>query len=80
MFSLMFEKQFATLLPGEDTNARITDLLNYVRLENRVLHSKEELNQMENIIDYFYANQKIQKFREESRGALLGVLKELTEN
>ena len=79
MFSLMFEKQFATLLPGEDTNARITDLLNYVGLENRVLHCEEELIQIENPINYSKANQKLLNFREESRAALLSVISEITE-
>lgn len=79
MFSLMFQKQFATLLPGEQTNARINDLLEYVGLENRVLRFKEELSQIENTINYTEANQKIKDFREASRVALLSALSELAE-
>jgi hypothetical protein len=79
MFSLMFQKQFATLLPGEQTNARINDLLEYVGLENRVLHCEEELIQIENPINYSKANQKLLNFREESRAALLSVISEITE-
>lgn len=79
MFSLMFQKQFATLLPGEQTNARIKDLLKYVGLENRIVHCKEELNQLENEIDYFSASQIIKKFSEESKVALLSGLSEIAE-
>ena len=79
MFSLMFQKQFATLLPREQTNARINDLLEYVGLENRVIHCKEELIQLENEIDYFSADQVIKDFREESRAALLRALSEIAE-
>ena len=77
MFSLMFQKQFATLLPGEQTNARINDLLEYVGLENRVIHCKEELIQLENEIDYYFADQVIKDFREESRAELLSALSEI---
>lgn len=79
MFSLMFQKQFATLLPGEQTNARINDLLKYVGLEERVMHCTEELKQLENEIDYSYANQVIKGFRKESRKALLSALAKISE-
>lgn len=79
MFSLMFEKQFATLLPGEHTNARITDLLDYVGFENRVIHCEKELKQLENKIDYAHANQLIKDFRKESRKALLSTLAKISE-
>lgn len=79
MFSLMFQKQFATLLPGEQTNARINDLLEYVDLKKRILHCKEELNQIERTINYSKANQKLLNFREESRAALLSVISEMAE-
>lgn len=79
MFSLMFQKQFATLLPGEQTNARINDLLEYVDLKKRILHCEEELIQIENPINYSKANQKLLNFREESRAVLLSVISEITE-
>ncbi len=80
MFSLMFQKQFATLLPGEQTNARINDLLEYVGLENRVIHGYEELVQLETKIDYFSVNQVLENFREESGAALLRALSEMEES
>lgn len=77
MFSLMFHKQFATLLPGEQTNARINDLLEYVGLENRIIHCKEELIQLKKEIDYCSAEKVIIDFREKSRDALLSALSDM---
>ena len=76
MFSLMFQKPFATLLPGKQTNARINDLLKYVGLENRIIHSKEDLFQLETHIDYTCANKILNEFREKSRIELLSALRE----
>lgn len=78
MFSLLFQKQFATLLPGEKTNARINDLLHYVGLENRIIHSTEELDRIHEPIDYSYAEKRIRNFSKESKAALLDTLSELT--
>ena len=71
MFSLLFNKQFATLLPGEHTNARINDILQYVGLDNRIIHSTAELEQIGKKIDYSHTNQIIKEFREKSRNSLL---------
>lgn len=79
MFSILFQKQFATLLPGEQTNARINDLLSFVGLESRIIHSNEEINQLEDEIDYSFANKIISDFREESRAALMKSLSEMVE-
>lgn len=78
MFSLLFQKQFATLLPGEKTNARINDLLHYVGLEDRIIHSTEELDRIRKPVDYSYAEKRIQNFSKESKAALLDTLSELT--
>ena len=78
MFSLLFQKQFATLLPGEKTNARINDLLHYVGLEDRIIHSTEELDRIRKPVDYSYAEKRIQNFSKESKVALLDTLSELT--
>lgn len=79
MFSLLFHKQFATLLPGTQTNARIKDILQYVGLEDRIVHSAEDLAQIETEIDYTHANQVIVKFKTESEEALLNALSEISE-
>ena len=80
MFSLMFQKQFVTLLPGERTNARINDLLKFVGLENRVIHCREELAQIEREIDYSFTNQVMRDFRDKSRVALTNALSEVAGN
>lgn len=79
MFSLLFNKQFVTFLPGEQTNARIRDLLRYVKLEDRIVNSTEDLRQIENEIDYDNVNQVIKKFSEASRKSLLDVLLKMSE-
>ena len=79
MFSLMFQKQFATLLPGEQTNARINDLLKYVGLENRIVRAEDDLAQLETHIDYTCASQILNDFKEKSRAELLNTLRETTE-
>lgn len=79
MFSLLFQKQFATLLPGEKTNARIKDLLHYVGLEDRIINSKDKLNQICNLIDYIDAEKVIAQFSEASRTTLLEALSNISE-
>lgn len=71
MFSVLFNKQFATLLPGTQTNARIKDMLCYVGLENRIIHSVDELEKMEHKIDFAYTNKIIKEFRQKSKEELL---------
>ena len=42
-FSVMFHKQFITLLPGENTNARIEDFLTLLGLKNRFVTDRPSL-------------------------------------
>ena len=74
MFSLLFEKQFATLLPGEKTNARIQDMLAFVGLEDRILHNKSQISCIEKEIDYSSVRGKINQFRKASQQMLLDCL------
>ena len=76
MFSLMFNKPFATLLPGEKTNARIEDLLKNVGLEDRILRKEEDLIALERPIDYAKANEILKNLKETSRELLLQTLAE----
>lgn len=71
MFSLMFNKPFASLLPGTQTNARIEDLLRYVGLENRILRTAEDLNILGQHIDYTNPNAIMKEWKETSRALLL---------
>ncbi len=75
MFSLLFNKPFATLLPGEKTNARINDILSFSELGDRILHSSEELANIEKSIDFSNANRIIEEFIFKSKEALLDALK-----
>lgn len=76
MFSLMFNKPFATLLPGEKTNARIEDVLKLVGLENRILRSVSELCVLEETIDYSKANEIMNELQATSRAMLLQALED----
>ena len=75
MFSLMFNKQFATLLPCSKTNARIEDILSYVDLSNRILRTEDDVAHLSNFIDYSYANEKLSELRSKSQQMLLDALK-----
>ncbi len=77
MFSLLFEKQFATLLPGEKTNARIQDMLSFVGLEDRILHNKAHISCIGKAIDYTPVREKIDQFRKASGQMLLDCLNEI---
>ena len=52
-FSMIFEKQFFTILPDEHTNERITDILTIRGLLNRIITDKSDIETALNkIIDY----------------------------
>ena len=52
-FSLMFQKQFFTILPGEHTNERIVDLLNMRTLSHRIVTDQTSLDTLgDTPIDY----------------------------
>lgn len=44
LFSIIFGKRFATLLPGENTNARITDFLDGVNLSGRIVEDTDAID------------------------------------
>ena len=77
MFSLLANKQFASLLPGEKTNARIVDILSYVGLQDRVIHSTSELSKLLSKIDFSEANERIAAFKARSAELLLKNINEL---
>lgn len=52
-FSLIFEKQFFTILPDEHTNERIEDLLEQRGLKNRIVSDNSDLGiVLDDVIDY----------------------------
>lgn len=66
MFSIIFNKPFATLLPNIQTNERIEGLLKYFGLENRIIKNLEDLGQLKEVIDFAPVNAKLEQFRSES--------------
>lgn len=80
MFSLMFKKPFATLLPGAKTNARIEDVLKQVGLQDRILRTQEQLAVLQDPIDYTAPEQILAQLRTDSRALLLNALKDTEVN
>ena len=70
MFSLMFNKPFATLLPGEKTNARIEDLLKVAGLQERILRDPAQLEVLNKPIDYTQTNETLSQLRADSQALL----------
>lgn len=77
MFSVLFEKQFATLLPNVNTNVRIEDVLSFLGLQGRIIYENQDLVCLEKKIDYTPVRQKIFQFAEDSRKLLLTALKDM---
>ena len=77
MFSLLFNKPFATLLPGKKTNARIEDVLGLAGLKDRIIHSVDMLNNIEKQIDFTQANRIVEELSFKSKEALLNTLKNI---
>lgn len=80
MFSLLFGKPFATLLPGEKTNARIEDLLKLVGLENRILRDQSQLAQLEMAIDYTKPSEILEELKHASQDLLRQALADMAED
>ena len=77
LFSILFNKQFATLLPGEKTNARIEDVLSYVGLSHRIVRSDEDLSCLTKQIEFSEVTSTVANWRKESRTLLLQTLEKL---
>ncbi|MBQ3550344.1 MAG: polysaccharide pyruvyl transferase family protein [Clostridia bacterium] len=74
MFSVLFNKPFATLLPGTKTNARIEDLLDFVGLKSRMVNSESALDCLSENIEWTAVNDIVNGFRADSCQALLKAL------
>lgn len=74
IFSILFNKPFSALLPGENTNARIENLLTFLGLNNRVIHNIQELDMLKEPIDYSGVNCHLASFKEKSIHQLLSVI------
>lgn len=77
LFSIMYHKQFATLLPDTSTNERIEDLLDWTNLGNRIIKNKNSMDEtFFSSIDYASVDIAINRKRETSRNFLVSSVKE----
>lgn len=79
VFSIIYEKNYYVFKRFSDqdkmsTNTRVTNLLDRLRLNDRLVKQYEELNL--NVIDYESVNYRVQQFRDESRTFLINALME----
>lgn len=75
-FSVMFEKQFFTILPGEHTNERITDLLEIRGLTSRIITDETNLEEtLDAVIDYSETND-YKQYQEKSKEYLQRALRD----
>ena len=78
LFSLLFEKEFCTLLPEAGTNTRIEDLLSYFGLSERIVHQSSDIARLETAIDYSIVTPHLERFADQSRALLDSILKDCT--
>ena len=52
LFSILFQKQFCTLLPEAGTNTRIEDLLSNFKLPERIIHNRSEIKNLDVDVDF----------------------------
>ena len=63
LFSILFQKQFCTLLPEAGTNTRIEDLLSYFELSERIIHNVDLKINFESTINI--KNELVSKSKEQ---------------
>ncbi len=74
VFSVLFEKQFCSLLPESNTNTRIVDWLNYCGLQKRIVKNESDINNAKNKIDYHPVMQKVDSLIDSSKKQLIEVI------
>jgi polysaccharide pyruvyl transferase WcaK-like protein len=74
LFSILFNKNFISLLPHENTNARITELLELVGLKHRIITSEKGLDVIVEPTNFEKTNKIIQEFSKNSKDKLIEVL------
>ena len=77
VFSILFNKQFCTLLPEAGTNTRIEDVLSFFSLSRRIVKSENDVKMIDvrNNIDFAEVNKKLTSFVSESQSKLNDALK-----
>lgn len=79
LFSLLFEKQFCTLLPEAGTNTRIEDLLSFFDISNRIVRNATELEQLQNNIDFNQVTPVLNRFAKDSREQINQILSNINQ-
>ena len=70
IFSVLFNKQFCTLLPEAGTNTRIEDALSYYELSDRIIRNESEIGHLDKLIIFNKANAIKEKLVERSKKRL----------
>lgn len=79
LFSVLYQKQFLTLLPNESTNDRIIDFLSNLELDHRILRKPEDIDKcILDPIDYDNAQRRLCQFLDESTKYLTDVLEKIS--
>lgn len=74
LFSLLFGKQFCTLLPEAGTNTRIEDLLSYYNMKDRIITRIEDISNLESIIEFDEVQAKMDNIVKNSKALLNNAL------
>lgn len=80
LFSIIYKKQFYTLLPGKSTNARILDLLELLCLQSRIITSDFNFNATQEMIDYSKIQSAKEKIISRSKIYIKSVLENFNES
>lgn len=75
LFSLLFEKQFCTLLPEAGTNTRIEDLLGFFGVSDRIICTSADLKNLNVNINFDQVTPALKQFASESKQSLDVILK-----
>lgn len=76
LFSILLHKEFCTLLPEAGTNARIEDLLGFFGISQRIIHSENELVQLDAKLDFNSADKIRKSLVDKSKEQLIKAIKE----
>lgn len=77
IFSILFHKQFATLLPDINTNTRINDLLCFCNLIDRLMTTESRLEGLFLPIDFSKSEERISELRKNTKQKIEELLFEI---
>jgi hypothetical protein len=77
LFSVFFNKNFVSLLPNENTNARISEFLDLVGLKQRIVTNDKHLEVISKPVNYERVNIVVKEFSENSKSTLRKTLKNI---